>query len=189
VFDDEPQLVERAKYDPEAFGVLYDRHVAMVFGFAAARLENVAAAQDVTAETFLKAFRGMRTYRDTGRPFAAWLYRIAHNEVVSHLRRRRVVEDVSETLRDPSPSAETRAIDRLEAEALWSLVDQLPAQQRAAMILRFRDGLSCRDVGLVLGKSEAAVKQLVFRAVRRLRTQITSPSFDWEPARSALVAS
>jgi RNA polymerase sigma-70 factor, ECF subfamily len=187
--DDERALVEQAKSDPEAFGLLYDRYVESVFGIAVACLRNAAAAEDVTAQTFVKAFRGIGGYRDSGRPFSCWLFRIARNEVVDHVRRNAVTEEVDDALPDPAPSVEARAIDRLEVEALWRLVDRLPGQQRAAMILRFREGRTCRESGLILGKSEAAVKQLIFRAVRRLRWQVAPGGFDPGPARSALAAS
>lgn len=187
--DDERALVERAKSDPEAFGLLYDRHVGSVFGIAVACLNNVAAAEDVTAETFVKALRGIGSYRDCGRPFSAWLHRIARNQAVDHFRRHTVTEEVDEALPDPALSVEARAIDHLEAEAIWRLVDRLPRQQQAAMILRFREGRTYRESGLIMGKSEAAVKQLTFRAVHRLRCQLATGGFDLGLAQSALAAS
>ena len=61
---DERLLVERAKSDAEAFGILYDRYAEDIYRFAQARLGNVAAAEDVTAEVFVKALRGIGRYRD-----------------------------------------------------------------------------------------------------------------------------
>jgi RNA polymerase sigma-70 factor (ECF subfamily) len=71
-------LVERAKRDPEAFGLLYDRYVGQVFGFAYSRLHDRASAEDLTSEVFYKALRNIGQYQPV-RPFRAWLYQIAKN--------------------------------------------------------------------------------------------------------------
>ena len=184
---DERLLVERAKSDAQAFGVLYDRYVEDIYRFAHARLGNVAAAEDVTADVFVKALRGISRYRDRGRPFSCWLYRIARNAVADHFRHDPVNRQLSDWLPDPDTQVEATAIHHLEVEDLWRLVEKLPPQQRIAMTLRFRDDRSAREAAAVMGKSEAAVKLLIYRAVGRLRSQVAVP--DGAPGRSALAVS
>ena len=184
---DERLLVERAKSDAQAFGVLYDRYGEDIYRFAHARLGNVAAAEDVTADVFVKALRGISRYRDRGRPFSCWLYRIARNAVADHFRHDPVNRQLSDWLPDPGTQVEAAAIHHLEVEDLWRLVEKLPPQQRIAMTLRFRDDRSAREAAAVMGKSEAAVKLLIYRAVGRLRSQVAVP--DGAPGRSALAVS
>jgi RNA polymerase sigma-70 factor, ECF subfamily len=178
-------LIERARTDPGAFGILYDRHVESVYRLAYVRLGNAAAAEDVTAEVFVKALRGIGRYRNQGKPFTCWLYQIARNAVADHFRHETVTGELPEALSDRSPSVEAQAIARDEIRHVWRLVDQLPPRQRTAMILRFRDDRSTREVAQIMGKSEAATKLLIFRAVKRLRAQVT-PVLHAVPSRSVL---
>ena len=170
----EQLLVERAKNDADAFGILYDRHVDGIYRFVRARLSNAAAAEDVTAEVFVNALRGISRYQDTGRPFSCWLYRIAANAVADHYRHESSTGELSEELPDPATQVEATAIRHLEVQAVWRLVEHLPPQQRVAMTLRFRDDLSAREAAVVMGKSEAAVKLLIYRAVGRLRSEVAA---------------
>src|SRR5437868_12182876 len=76
--------VERAKSDPAAFGELYDRYAAQIYRFIRARIRDESAAEDITAEVFLSALRHIKSYRDQGRPFSCWPYRIGINAIASH---------------------------------------------------------------------------------------------------------
>jgi RNA polymerase sigma-70 factor, ECF subfamily len=178
VDQDERLLVERAKLDADAFGVLYDRHAAGIYRFAYARLHNVPAAEDVTAEVFTKALRNISRYQSRGRPFACWLYRIASNAVADHFRHEPASRELSDALPDRETEVEATAIRNIEVEYLWRLVARLAPQQRLAMTLRFREDRSARETAQIMGKSEAAVKLLIYRAVCRLRSE-TAPR---EPA-------
>jgi RNA polymerase sigma-70 factor (ECF subfamily) len=86
---DERELVERAKRDPEAFGLLYERYVAQIYRYLYYRTGNPQDAEDLTARTFYRALEHLPRYQERGLPFAAWLYRIAHNIVVNWQRDRR----------------------------------------------------------------------------------------------------
>lgn len=185
---DERLLVERAKSDADAFGILYDRHVDGIYRFARARLGNAGAAEDVTATVFIKALQGISRYRDCGRPFSCWLYRIAANAVVDHFRHEPVSRELSEGLPDTANPVETTAIRHLEVEELWRLVERLPPQQRLAMTLTFRDDRGAREAAVLMGKSEAAVKQLIHRAVVHLRSEVGAVPVGAR-ARSALAVS
>jgi RNA polymerase sigma-70 factor (ECF subfamily) len=185
---DERLLVERAKSDADAFGLLYDRHVDRIYRFVRARLSNAAAAEDVTAEVFLNALRGIPRYRDTGRPFSCWLYRIAANSVADYFRHEPSTGELSEELPDTCTQVEAAAIRRLEIQDVWRLVEHLPPQQRLAMTHRFRGDRSAREAARMMGKSEAAVKLLIYRAVGRLRSEV-GMRHDGELARSAPAAS
>ncbi len=168
---EEQRLVERAKVDADAFGVLYDQHVAGIYRYVFARLHNSAAAEDVTAEVFIKALRNIGRYQARGRPFTCWLYRIAGNTIADHFRHEPESRELPEGLPDHNAQVETSAIHHLEVEDIWRLVARLPRQQRLAMRLRFGEDRSLKEAAQIMGKSEPAVKLLIYRAVGRLRLE------------------
>jgi RNA polymerase sigma-70 factor (ECF subfamily) len=166
--------VERAKTDPAAFGELYDRYSPRIYRFVRSRIHDDGLAEDVTADVFMSALRNIKSYQDQGRPFSCWLYRIAANAVASHYRNRRPQLSLDDAIGvaaiEIDPADEV--VDRERVRAVWTAVDRLPAQQRAAMILKFSDDLTMEDIGMVLGKSSAAAKLLIYRAVQRLRLEL-----------------
>ena len=166
--------VERAKHDPVAFGQLYDRYAAKIYRFIRARVHDNSLAEDLTEEVFINALRHINGYRDQGRPFSCWLYRIAANAIASHYRNQRSAVSLDDELMLPAitPDPLDEAVRRDDVRAVWLAVDRLPPQQRAAMILKFSDDLTMEDVGAMLGKSPAAAKLLIYRAVQRLRREL-----------------
>jgi len=166
--------VERAKSDPAAFGELYDRYAAQIYRFVRARIRDESAAEDITAEVFLSALRHIKSYRDQGRPFSCWLYRIAINAIASHYRGQRSALSLDDQLGLVSPLLDPldEVVDRERLRTIWQAVDALPAQQRAAMILKFSEDMTMDEIGGVLGKSPAAAKLLVYRAMQRLRREL-----------------
>jgi len=166
--------VERAKSDPAAFGELYDRYAGQIYRFVRARIRDDGLAEDITAEVFLSALRHIKGYRDQGRPFSCWLYRIAVNAVASHYRSQRATLSLDDQLGLASPLLDPldEVVDRERLRTIWQAVDGLPAQQRAAMILKFSEDMTMEEIGAVLGKSPAAAKLLIYRAMQRLRREL-----------------
>ena len=170
--EQERELVERAKTDPNAFGALYDRHFQQIYRFVYSRVGEQAAAEDVTSEVFVKALRGIGRYQDTGRPFQAWLYQIAVNAIADKYRAARPAEDIDEQRGLAAEGdLEELAARRDEMRRIWALVERLPAPQRTAMVLKFQEDLKIEDIAVAMGKSPGAVKLLIHRAVTRLREQ------------------
>jgi RNA polymerase sigma-70 factor (ECF subfamily) len=170
----EADLVERAKGNPQAFGILYDLYFPIIYRFVYTRLQAQAPTEDVTAEVFFKALKNLTRYRDTGRPFSCWLYQIASNAVNDHYRGRRGDLALDDALQAESGS--TPVIDQVVARdrgrRVWLAIDQLPDRQRTAMVLRFGEDLSLQDIARVMGKSVGAIKLLLYRAVRQLRHEL-----------------
>ncbi|OQY46387.1 MAG: hypothetical protein B6242_07965 [Anaerolineaceae bacterium 4572_78] len=81
--ENEPQLIEHAKTDPESFGILYERYIDKIYAYIYYRTGNTQDAEDLTAKVFHKALSSIHHYEDRGHPFSAWLYRIAHNLVAN----------------------------------------------------------------------------------------------------------
>jgi RNA polymerase sigma-70 factor (ECF subfamily) len=172
--------IERAKSDPAAFGLLYDRYASQIYRFVRARVRDDGIAEDITAEVFLSALRHIKGYQDQGRPFSCWLYRIAVNAVASHYRNKRSPLSLDEHLELVSPVIDPldEVVGRERLRIVWEAVDRLPAQQRAAMILKFSEDMTMEEVGAVLGKSQAAAKLLIYRAMQRLRRELVPASLE-----------
>lgn len=162
--DEVRELVRRAQDgDREAFGELYRLHHGRVFRLARASL-GASGAEDAAAETFVRAWESLPRYRDTGAPFAAWLYGIARHVVADAGRsRRRLVP----WARPPEGTEEAPAPEgRMD---LARAVRRLPREQRRVVEMKFLMGLSNGEVGRALGKSPGAVNTQQWRALERLR--------------------
>jgi RNA polymerase sigma-70 factor (ECF subfamily) len=179
---DDAHLAGLSQVDAEAFGVLYDRYCNQIYRYAHRRLGDHAAAEDVTAEVFLKALRAIASYQPDKAPFSAWLYRIAANAVVDHARSRKVnlSLDVAMELADQAPPVDEQAINRVEAAEVWRAVDALFDAQRRAVILRFGRDLPISAIAVDLGRSEGAVKLLLNRGLAAVREQLRATAEDRE---------
>lgn len=179
----EPRRVPRATTDPDltdvraaqgdraAFGTLYRRYLDRVYGYCFYLLGDHHDAEDATERTFLAALGAIDRYRDEGASFRSWLFRIAHNQIANALRargRHRVtsLDTVSEMALDGDPAGLVGLAE--ESRRLRRALDTLAGERRQVIILRFVDGLSSREIGVVLGRSPGAVRVLQHRALRDL---------------------
>ena len=171
-------LVDLARAgDTEAFGQLYDHYVTGVYRLAYYRLGSKQLAEDITAETFVRALRSISTFTWQGKDFGAWLTTIARNLITDHYKSSRqrlelVVDAVPErSAADPGPEAEVLAA--LSSADIMRAVQALPPEQRDCVLMRFMEGLSIAETAQVLDRSEGAIKQLQLRAVRNLAKSLT----------------
>jgi RNA polymerase sigma-70 factor, ECF subfamily len=174
--------VRAAQRDPAAFGPIYRRYLDGVYGYAFYLLGDHHDAEDVTERTFLAALGAIGRFRDTGSSFRSWLFRIAHNEIVNALRSRGRRRSVSLDGLDGNASSEldpaAAAVAGDEARRLRGAVATLSEDRRQVVVLRFVDGLSTREIGDVLGRSEGAVRVLQHRALRELSRAIEASDSD-----------
>ena len=173
----EESLVRRAQGgEPEAFAQLYEAHFNKMYRYIALRVRNQADAEDLTQQVFLKALESIGSYRWRGMPFSSWLFRIAHNQVVDHFRKRRkektlpLDEARAVSSADPTLLAE----QRLRLEQLAVAYEQLTEAQREVISLRLAGGLSVAETAKVMAKSEGAVKVLQHDALVKLRRILSS---------------
>ena len=168
----EESLVRRAqKNDQEAFAQLYEEHFDKIYRYLALRVGNEMEAEDMTQQVFLKALQSISSFRWKGVPFSAWLFRIAHNQAVDHLRKKKkrssVPLDDSLVASGDSPHAATEL--KMDIERLLKATKRLTEAQREVISLRFSSELSIAQVAKVMGKSEGAIKALQHSAVVALR--------------------
>ncbi|WP_374616579.1 sigma-70 family RNA polymerase sigma factor, partial [Frankia sp. AgKG'84/4] len=172
-------LVARARAgDTHAFGLLYDHYAELVFRYALYRLNgDLAAAEDIVSETFLRAFRTIGEFRWQGRDIGAWFITIARNLVVDQARSaRRRLEIPTADLRDAAegttafavPGPEESILAGLTHRELLDAVRRLLPDQQECVSLRFLEGMSVRETAHAMGRGEGAVRALQLRAVRAL---------------------
>ena len=171
---DERLLVEAAQGDPARFDALYELHFDRIYFFLVSRVHDRSIAEDLTSEVFHKALANLPSYEWRGTPFAAWLFRIASNAIADHYKRsnREVnVDDFEHPLAQPDLSSND--LDFIERHVhFFRLVEELPEIQRRVVCERFVEERSIREIAQRLSKTEGAIKQLQFRALRTLRAQI-----------------
>src|SRR3954470_13250527 len=196
---DERRLISAAQEDPARFGEIYESYFEVVYAYAARRGGDRAAAEDLTSEVFRKALASLPRFKWTGAPFGAWLLRIAANLIADrakrHAREAQVPFDeqrVGQTTNKPNELSVTTGLvstesnqlraQQSELEAaerrarLFKTIDQLAADQRQVIVMRFADEKSVKQIAAEMNRTEGAIKQLQFRALENLRKMISPQS-------------
>jgi len=165
---DERFLVAAAQRDPSRFADLYENNFERVYAYVARRVLTRQDAEDVTSEVFHEALRNLSRFEWRGVPFAGWLLGIAAHRLADSWRRAAKQPEVpANDLEEPGvdPTVEHSAM-------LFQLVDRLAPDPRLVIFRRFVEQKSLREIAKELGRSEGAIKQLQFRALQNLRTEI-----------------
>ncbi|MGH8065350.1 MAG: RNA polymerase sigma factor [Candidatus Entotheonellia bacterium] len=176
-------LVARAKRDRDAFGYLYDRYVDQVYQFTYRRVKNHPIAEDITARVFYRALEQLPRFEWRGIPFGGWLIRIAANLIHDHngyaQRHISLGDWIGERadMVSADPLVEEQYAARQAASVLWQAVSTLPIVEQQVLVYRFAREMSIREIATTMGRTEGAVKQLLFRAVKRLRQRLQHIGF------------
>ena len=158
----------------DAWGELYKQYAGPIFRFCRRALPAKEDAEDATMEIFLK-LREKITQYDSGRPFSAWLYKVAANHCWDILRRRRVRQDLETgdvenlPLEHPDPSQLQRLVDERTSQQVRSALSKLPARARMALVLRYYAEMSYDEIADSLGVRRAFVGVVLLRARHQLR--------------------
>ncbi len=178
---EEVELVERAKTDKYAFGLLYEQYHKRIYNYVYYRTGNVEDAEDLTARIFERAMKHIGRYQNQGVPFSAWLYRIAHNLVANWYRdnsRRKIIsiDDIAQwrTGGDDAPEFITQLME--DKEMLLKAIRRLPADRQELLVLKFLERLPNAEIGNIMGRSEGAIKSLYHRTLLALREDIVDDS-------------
>ena len=182
-FDADRAAVEAARRDPRRFEPLYRKYVAQVYSFAVYELRDHHAAEDVTEQVFLRALAALPRFQerapgpDGPSTFRVWLFQIARNVISNERRsrRRRPAEPLAAAGSLAAPDDPARAAaERDLSERAWRAVDRLPDLRRRAVILRFVEEMTPREIAGVLGRSEGSVRVLIHRALRSVADDLRS---------------
>ena len=168
--EDERGLVRRAiAGDGDAFGALYERHVFRVYRHLYYMVGQ--EAEDLTAETFVQAWKAIDRYEMRGVPIISWLLRIAHNQGVSYLRSRRETKPLPEALADSRSASdpEAAAERRLALAKVKEAISNLAEVQRQVLSLRLMQDQDYQTVAAQVGRNVPAVRVIKHRGLRKIR--------------------
>ena len=166
-------LVDKAaKGNFEAFGKLYGMFMDKIYRYAYYQVKDRMTAEDITENVFVKAWKRIATCKGRGRTFVAWLYRIAHNEIIDtrQAKQKMVAIELDDISDLDTPEFQTDR--KFEYEELAEQIAELPENQRQVIILKFVEGLSNAEIGQILNKSEGAIRILQMRALTAMREKL-----------------
>ena len=173
--------------DERAFAAIYRRYHQDLYRYCLALLRDREDAEDALQATMVKALRALPGETRTIE-LKPWLFRIAHNEAISLVRRRRPTDEIDPELPELGNGPEQRTVAREQLRELVVDLDQLPEQQRGALIMRELSGLGFEQIGAALGASPAAAKQAVYEARVALQEMSDGREMECGPIREAISA-
>jgi RNA polymerase sigma-70 factor (ECF subfamily) len=179
--EQEYEYIQQARSDPRAFVYLYDHYFPRIHGYVRYRVHSQQDAEDLVADVFFKAIRGLERFRwRKGSSFAAWLFRIAHNLIVDYHRQHEGValsldadDDVPE-LASPVPLPEQVLARRETFREMRDLIATLSPRRQEVITLRFFGGLHNNEISAILGLDERTVAAHLCRGVQDLQRRYTA---------------
>jgi RNA polymerase sigma-70 factor (ECF subfamily) len=159
--------------DRAAFDELVDRHQMKLFNMALRITGNKDDALDVSQTAFLKAYDNLKQFKPAYR-FFSWIYRIAMNEALDLVNRRRALTELKPEIPQPAAGPEARYWGNQAGRRLQAALMELKPPYRAVIVLRHLHGLSYREISDVVGAPERTVKSRLFTARQQLRVSLTS---------------
>jgi RNA polymerase sigma-70 factor, ECF subfamily len=172
--DNEREWIVRAQAgDKAAYGLLVERYQRLIVSVAYRQGLDLASAEDVAQETFVKAWLALPRFRESAGSWRAWLCRIAINAATDAFRRDRPAEDLDESLPDDDGGPADRAEADARARAVRGALAQLPPASRAVLVLREYEGLSYAEIASALDIPPGTVMSRLNYARSRLRVLLT----------------
>ena len=184
--DDEHTLVERAKKDPQVFGLIFDKYYKKILAYTVRRTSSIVIAEEIVSETFVKAYKNLPKFRWRGISIEAWLFRIAINELHMYFRRNPQTTSLDELYQvegfEPQSDQDV-AQEALEAQEKLArreqfiraheIIRRLPAKYQDVLLLRFAEQKKISEIAKIIDKKEGTVKSLLSRGLARLRTELS----------------
>lgn len=186
--DQEQKLVERAKTDGSAFGMLYDAYYLKILNYVLRRTANIEVAEDITAEVFIKALNSIKRFTWKGAPFSAWLYRIASNEIASYFRHKHTKNVSLDTMMEEYgfvpvsdediELAFIESQEEIERHKQFLLVQQalikLPPKYQEALSLKYFEKKTIAEIAIIMDKRPGTIKSLLSRGIDKLRKALSN---------------
>jgi RNA polymerase sigma-70 factor (ECF subfamily) len=173
--DSDRVLVARAQEDKEVFSELYERYLGQIFRYFASRTGDKDLAEDLSSETFIKAFDKFEEYDFSERPFKAWIFRIGHNVLMDHFRKKgnnlTSLEDIGEQADGENLSE--KAHFKLLAAKIHDFLDDFSAEEKDILLMKLSSDLKFSEIAELLGKNESTIKTKYFRSLKVLKTKAT----------------
>lgn len=178
----EQYLIKRAKEgDSRAFGRLFEAYLDPIYRYIYFRVSDVDEAEEMTDDVFVKAWEALPNFTiKQGKSLLPWLYRIAHNLVVDHYRRRTLHEETEPlfAVRETLPSVEEMVGTKQAVARAVQAVHRLDQLEQSVLLLRFVEQLPYREIAEIVGKSEGACRVIQYRALSTLRDLLEEEKAD-----------
>ena len=173
----ELEIIKKAQKNLHHFSILYEQYFEKVYKFFHFRLRDEELSKDLTSETFEKIVTKLHTYEDQGYPFSSWIFRIARNAMIDHIRAQQSKHTTSleELLpsQQPFTTFDPAVIDNQSALAkVKDVIKTLPQLQQDIWGLKLASDLSHRDIANILGISENYVNVSLFRSIKVIKSKL-----------------
>lgn len=165
--EDDAQLVLLAQQDPRQFKHIYNKYYDAIYNYFVGHLGRIPIAEDLAQDTFYKALKYLPMFTISNASYKTYLLRMAHNALVNFYRKKKTIsinEEIVELLQT-QPEYE----DHLVADALWNSMTHLSENEYRAIVMKYKEDLSVREIAVVLGKTENAVKLYLSRGREKIR--------------------
>ena len=179
------ELIQRSiTGDQEAYGDLYERYLDPIYRYIYYRVDTVEEAEDLTELVFIKVWQDLRSRsaKNVVRNFKAWLYRVAHNQVVDHYRKHRPeqfdLEELPAESLNPAPGTEEAVLGKIDSRMLAAALRNLEEPAQKVIILRFLNGMSHAETAAALDLKEGHVRVIQYRALKHLREILNEENHD-----------
>jgi RNA polymerase sigma-70 factor (ECF subfamily) len=184
--DQEKELIQKARKDPEVFGEIFEKYYLQIFHYTLKRVADVKLAEDITSEVFFKAFDKLWQFRFKKVSFSAWLFKITHHEIAHYFRKKKYPQVSFEALveKDVISSADIYDLKQeiIEMEELFQQkklflkvqkeLQKLPLKYQEVLSLRFFENKKVKEIGFLLNKKEGTIKSLISRGLQMLKKKL-----------------
>jgi len=164
----ERELIEKAKQSLEAFDQLYEYYLPKIYGYLINRTGDKDLAEDLTSQTFIKAMSKIKSYKDQGKSFGAWLYGIAHNNLIDYFRKHKASTIFDLNRLESEASAEKAAIESEHKKILLKAMSELPDQYQEVLSLKFFEELTNSEIAEIVGTKKENIALKVHRSLKAL---------------------
>lgn len=173
--NEEMMIIEAAKLNPQRFAPLYDKYYKQIFNYLYQRMDDKDTAFDLTGQVFLKALTNLSNYQFKGVPFASWLYRIAHNEMMQLFRSSKDKRAINADISDLRYICEENEEPFFEEyiPAIKKLIQELKEEELQLVELRFFEKRAFKDIAEIMDITEVNAKVRMYRIIEKLKKQLS----------------
>lgn len=173
--NEELMIIEAAKLNPQRFAPLYDKYYKQIFNYLYQRMDDKDTAFDLTGQVFLKALTNLSNYQFKGVPFASWLYRIAHNEMMQLFRSTKDKRAINADISDLRYICEENEEPFFEEyiPAIKKLIQELKEEELQMVELRFFEKRAFKDIAEIMDITEVNAKVRMYRIIEKLKKQLS----------------
>lgn len=173
--NEEMMIIEAAKLNPQRFAPLYDKYYKQIFNYLYQRMDDKDTAFDLTGQVFLKALTNLSNYQFKGVPFASWLYRIAHNEMMQLFRSSKDKRAINADISDLRYICEENEEPFFEEyiPAIKKLIQELKEEELQMVELRFFEKRAFKDIAEIMDITEVNAKVRMYRIIEKLKKQLS----------------